>query len=439
MITTDINFFNENISAVYVNPYIVSPYESNQARTIANDKILVLGDSDMGNPLFPVYDDNKAIIRLFGILSTSTILKLTKTAVVITNNRAGIYQGATTYKNFDTLPNKADEVEILLTLTPSSQVEVEAIYTKATDTIQLSVLQGGVVIYSVKGMVDLISNMTDRKIMQIRVNRKDNDSIFASSFNHLNSFVNLTRNNGEIESKVIEEVSRPFAWNIAYAVVSSDMDKNAIKALNNIAYRNLIQVIYDLNFTNIIEAIEYKESLEIKASTVWLLNRSSQNGYSLDYTNKLLARDNSSSGRIKQKALYAIMGIQQPIENIEEGDFLYFSDADIVSLANAKIIPILNRDGINIYGDVFGDDENIDLYIDKKLAKILDSEIGRNPTIAFSNVVENSNRFISDCASNHFFKDGYLEPRIEVIDGKICTFFNGEKIEFYRRGEVITD
>jgi hypothetical protein len=433
-ITTDLSLFLTGVSSVYVNPdsFVTSINDDTQV----SSNILVLGDALMGNPLFPIVKDGLSLVRLFGYDSRSYYLSVTNTDI-IKSKTVGIYKGITSYKDFDTKKTTDGEIEILLTMTPTEQVDISVEYSKDLNTLSVSVIQDSSIIYAVKGTPEDITNLCDRKLMQIRVTRKTTDSIFDKDFSLANSFVNLTSDLGSYDKDTILNIIGFTAWRCAYSATNGSVDKDVISILDEVSKKYMLQLHVDVPFYDIDEAVKFIDSLALDCEHVFILDRRDEpKGYSLDLVAKKIKRDYSVVGsRIKQKAIYSIMGVSHPIAGVEDESGLYFSDEELIIMARNKIVYITLDRGYAIYGDTFGDENDIDLYIDKQLANIASNHLGKNPIIARNDIEKEATRFINDCDQAGFFKE---KEDLTVIDedGKLCILFKSKKITPYRRGEV---
>ena len=435
MITTNRNLLVASVSGIYLNPDNYASLDEDKENS--NSLLLTFGDTELGNPLFPVIGTNGvATVRRLGRDSTMTYIKTNSTAN-LKSNKVGIYKGSTTYANFDH-KTPTDELETLLTFTPTTQTELHTIYDKSENELTVKVLQGGVILYIVKGTPQEISNLTDRRIIQIRTKIKTTaDSIWSNDFDHLNSFVDLLEDKGTVDYDNLSNILSTVAWDGSY-IYSTSSDKKELEALDEVAYKHLVQRVIDLNFDNVSDAIEFYQSLKKKSSTVGILNRNSNDfSYSLDFTKKSIKRDSSLGGEIAQKALYAIMGDSQAIEDHPIDTTLNFSDKELIELTKAQIIYVTNSDGLAVYGDTFHLEEDIQLYIDRKLAKITNKYLGGNPIVAKDTIRRKSEAFIGKCDQSNFFTKK-AELKLTDTDGKICVNFDSTAIRPFRVAEINT-
>lgn len=406
----------------------------------AKDKILAIKSTPMdGNPLFPIVSGDMIVVRDMGIDSSTKFINVTGDGLEESNSVVSIYNGEENYKNFDVRDNIESELEILLTFTPSSQVEVSVNFNKDEyedeDSLSVSLFIDGVLDYSVKGKLSEMVNTPDRRIMQIRIKEeKEGESIFNTDFSHKKSFIGLAEDRGDVNREVILFVANMVAWDASYIITNGQTNPTIISVLDEVAKVNLVQFIVDIPKRNVADGVKYIDSLNLKSNHDRLLDRrDNPRGYSLDFARKSIARDTSIRGsKIKQKALYAIVGVSNPIDGQIDGDYLYFTLADYKALAKNKIVYITTRNGVIFYGDSFGMEQDIEMYIEKSLSEILSDQQGQNPIIASLEVNKKAKLFLDACENGGFFKKRE-SFRVENSSGELTIRFGSRIITGEKR------
>jgi len=371
-----------------------------------------------GNPLFPIVSGDMIIVRDMGMDSSTKFINVTGDGLEESHASVNIYNGKENYKNFDVRDNIESELEILLTFTPSSQVEVSVDFNKDEDVLSISLEIGGV-----KGKLSEIANITDRRIMQVRINKKETGetSIFDTDFSHKKSFIGLTEDRGEVNREALLFIANMVAWDASYIITNGQTNPTVISVLDEVAKANLVQFIVDIPKRSVDNAVNYINGLNLKSNHVRLLDRrDNPRGYSLDFARKSITRDTSIRGsKIKQKALYAIVGVSNPINGGQvDGDYLYFTLADHKLMAQNEIVYVVTRNGVIFYGDSFGTEADIEMYVEKSLSKILSDQQGKNPIIASLEVNKKAKLFLNACENGGFFEKRE-SFRIENSNGEL--------------------